>query len=89
MPPLWARHANAGQVEKYMARPMRKKPAYLSISDDLIGLPVKSAGEIPLSGTHVYDFSVPGDENFICGPAASAPTTPTRTWTERTSVPSC
>lgn len=65
--PLWARHANAGQVEKYMATPMRKKPAYLSISDDLIGLPVKSAGEIPLSGTHVYDFSVPGDENFICG----------------------
>ena len=64
---LWARHANAGQVEEYMATPVRKKPAYLTISDDLIGLPVKSAGEVPLSGTHVYDFSVPGDENFICG----------------------
>jgi DNA gyrase subunit B len=61
---LWARHANAGQVEEYMATPVRKKPAYLTISDDLIGLPVKSAGEVPLSGTHVYDFFRPRGREF-------------------------
>jgi DNA gyrase subunit B len=37
------------------------------ISDDLIGLKVVSNQEIELVGDYVYDFSVEGDENFICG----------------------
>src|SRR5262245_18148938 len=64
---IWRRHANAPKLETYLARPARKKQDYVSISDDLIGLEVVSAEEVAPVGEFVYDFSVEGDENFICG----------------------
>jgi len=64
---IWRRHANAPKLEAYLARPMRKKQEYVSISDDLIGVEVISAEEVAPVGEFVYDFSVEGDENFICG----------------------
>jgi len=64
---IWGRHANAPKLEAHLARPMRKKQDYVSISDDLIGLEVVSAEEIAPVGEFVYDFSVEGDENFVCG----------------------
>jgi DNA gyrase/topoisomerase IV subunit B len=64
---IWQRHSNACKVEAYLARPIRKKPDYVAISDDLMGLKVLSAEEVELTGDYVYDFSVQDDENFICG----------------------
>src|SRR5262245_16573395 len=64
---IWRRHANAPKLETYLARPARKKQDYVSISDDLIGLEVVSAEAVAPVGEFVYDFSVEGDENFICG----------------------
>ncbi|HEY8884537.1 MAG TPA: LAGLIDADG family homing endonuclease, partial [Chloroflexota bacterium] len=65
--PLWHRHANAPRVEDYLAKPGRKPLDFVPISDDLVGLKVVSAEEIAPVGEYVYDFSVEGDENFICG----------------------
>ncbi len=64
---IWRRHANASKLEAHLARPARKKQDCVSISDDLIGLAVIGAEEIAPIGEFVYDFSVEGDENFICG----------------------
>ena len=64
---IWHRHANACKIEAHLESPNRKSPGYVNISDDLIGLPVISNQEIELVGDYVYDFSVDGDENFICG----------------------
>ena len=64
---IWQRHSNACKVEAYLAKPIRKKPDYVAISDDLMGLKVLSAEEVELTGDYVYDFSVQDDENFICG----------------------
>ncbi len=64
---LWHRHANASKVESHLANPTRKAQSYVTISDDLMGLEVLSNEEIELVGDYVYDFSVEGDENFVCG----------------------
>jgi DNA gyrase subunit B len=40
---------------------------YITISDDLIGLPVVKTRQVEPSCDLVYDFSVEGDENFVCG----------------------
>lgn len=64
---IWHRHGNADKVDAYLATPMRKKPDYIPIGKDLIGLSVISNEEIPQAGEYVYDFSVQDDENFICG----------------------
>jgi DNA gyrase/topoisomerase IV subunit B/transcriptional regulator with XRE-family HTH domain len=64
---IWHRHANACKIEEHLKSPNCKSPGYVNISDDLIGLPVVSNQEIELVGDYVYDFSVDGDENFICG----------------------
>lgn len=65
--PIWQRHANADKLAAYLARPTRKSLAYVPISEDLMGLKVVSVQETELVGDYVYDFSVEGDENFICG----------------------
>lgn len=65
--PIWARHANAAKVDAYLAKPGREPLDYVPISDDLIGLPAVAVEEIEPVGKHVYDFSVEGDETFICG----------------------
>jgi len=64
---IWQRHANAPKVEAHLARPAHKSLNYVPISDDLIGLPVLSVEQIEPVGEYVYDFSVEGDENFVCG----------------------
>ena len=64
---VWQRHTNASKLVAYLQQPARKAPSYIPISDDLMGLEVISAEEIDPVGEYVYDFSVEGDENFICG----------------------
>jgi DNA gyrase subunit B len=64
---IWQRHANASKLDAHLSNPTRKSQDYVPISDDLIGLKVVSNQEIELVGDYVYDFSVEGDENFICG----------------------
>jgi DNA gyrase subunit B len=64
---IWRRHANAPKLEEYLARPNRGMQSFTAISDDLIGLEVLSAEEVAPVGEFVYDFSVEGDENFVCG----------------------
>jgi len=65
--PIWARHANAPQLDALLARPAHKAQDYIPISDDLMGLEVITAEQIDPVGTYVYDFSVQDDENFVCG----------------------
>ncbi len=65
--PIWKRHANSPKTEVYLKQTRKKRPEYLPIGEDLIGLKVVSAEEIEPVGEYVYDFSVEGDENFICG----------------------
>jgi DNA gyrase subunit B len=64
---IWQRHANAPKLNEYLAQPRRKKMDYTMISDDLIGLEVFSNEEVAPVSEFVYDFSVEGDENFVCG----------------------
>ncbi|GBF80792.1 DNA gyrase subunit B [Aphanothece sacrum] len=64
---IWQRHSNAYQLEIHLTNPIHKSQDYVAISNDLIGLKVLSNEEIDLVGEYVYDFSVEGDENFICG----------------------
>lgn len=64
---VWQNHANAPQLRTHLSRPMQKPQDYVHISDDLMGLKVVAAEEIELVGDYVYDFSVEGDENFVCG----------------------
>ncbi len=64
---IWQYHANADKLEVHLANPTRKAQDYLPISEDLMGLKVVSNEEIELVGDYVYDFSVEGDENFVCG----------------------
>ncbi|HWQ31276.1 MAG TPA: ATP-binding protein [Blastocatellia bacterium] len=64
---IWQRHANATKLDALLARPHRRAQDFTPISADLMGLEVLQAEEIPHVGDCVYDFSVEGDENFICG----------------------
>jgi DNA gyrase subunit B len=64
---IWQRHANASKIEAYLMRSRRKEPDYVTISDDLVGLRVRSVDAVQLVGDYVYDFSVTDDENFVCG----------------------
>lgn len=64
---IWQRHHNAHQLKEHLASPHHKAQAWVPISEDLMGLEVITAEEIELTGDYVYDFSVEGDENFICG----------------------
>ncbi|MGH9846479.1 MAG: LAGLIDADG family homing endonuclease, partial [Blastocatellia bacterium] len=64
---IWHRHANAPKLEEHLARPNRKSQDFISIGDDLIGVEVLSVEEAAPVGEFVYDFSVEGDENFVCG----------------------
>ncbi|MFB2981611.1 ATP-binding protein [Microseira sp. BLCC-F43] len=64
---IWQRHPKASRLEEHLARPGSQAKQYVTIGEDLMGLKVVSAEEIDLVGDYVYDFSVEGDENFICG----------------------
>ncbi len=65
--PIWRKAPNADFLRAHAeSTRYRKKPAWIEISDDLIGLPVRSNIAIPWDGD-VYDLSVADDENFIAG----------------------
>ncbi|MDW7991030.1 MAG: DNA gyrase subunit B [Anaerolineae bacterium] len=67
--PVWADHHLANRLaEKTKSSRNRNKAQYATaIGTDLIGLPVRAVREVPATCGKVYDFSVEGDENFICG----------------------
>nr|WP_254841191.1 DNA gyrase subunit B [Natronomonas marina] len=66
---VWADHENADPLREHLAdgwtTPANR--SYEEISDDLVGLPVRSVEEVEPSGEYVYDFSVETDENFVAG----------------------
>ena len=67
--PVWADHARAAELLNWLDSPSRgggSNPAVTMIGD-LVGLPVRSVRQRPASTRKVYDFSVEGDETFICG----------------------
>jgi DNA gyrase subunit B len=64
---IWGRHRYASRLEMYLETPERKLNRWMPIGADLIGLEVLKVEEVEPHGQFVYDFSVEGDENFICG----------------------
>jgi DNA gyrase subunit B len=66
---VWSEHASAVKIKNWLSQPERLsgKKFTKPMTGDLIGLQVRSVHM--LSGGHrrVYDFSVEGDETFICG----------------------
>jgi DNA gyrase subunit B len=65
--PIWGRHPLAHHLHQHLAAPRRQAQAWTPIRGDLMGLEVLDVQEILPTGAFVYDFSVEGDENFICG----------------------
>jgi DNA gyrase subunit B len=67
--PVWRDHASATKLHAWLATPARQggpRPSQPMVGG-LIGLPVRSVQQITASTRRVYDFSVEGDETFICG----------------------
>jgi DNA gyrase subunit B len=65
---VWSDHSGAPTVEERIAgRDTPGRRAFDVIDGDLIALPVVSVNPVTASNGQVYDFSVEGDENFICG----------------------
>lgn len=66
---VWKGHANAPLLEETLAnrKATRRKALRSPMPGSLVGLPVKEVRKIPCGGRHVYDFSVDGDETFVCG----------------------
>jgi DNA gyrase subunit B len=65
---VWSDHSGAPTIQeriKLCDAPRRR--AFDVIDGDLIALPVVSVEPVVASNGQVYDFSVEGDENFICG----------------------
>ncbi|HOT91382.1 MAG TPA: ATP-binding protein [Anaerolineae bacterium] len=67
--PVWRDHPRAEQVRRWLDSPRGKDDARLvtPMIGDLIGLPVRAVRQIEATHRRVYDFSVEGDETFICG----------------------
>jgi DNA gyrase subunit B len=67
--PIWRDHARAPDLRAWLAGPSHRGggAAKTPTSGDIVGLPVRSVRQIQASGRRVYDFSVEGDETFICG----------------------
>jgi DNA gyrase subunit B len=65
--PVWRRHPLAAPLLAHMNRPLQKTEGWTNAGRDLVGLEVKRVEKVDPSGENVYDFSVEGDENFICG----------------------
>ncbi|GIV96284.1 MAG: hypothetical protein KatS3mg057_0941 [Herpetosiphonaceae bacterium] len=67
---VWQDHPRAQELSNYlmMATPAKSDKKHpVSLRGNLIGLPVRRVRTITASTRRVYDFSVEGDENFICG----------------------
>ena len=65
--PVWRRHPLAGPLTAHLNRPLEKAQGWTNAGRDLAGLEVRRVERIDPTGEYVYDFSVEGDENFICG----------------------
>jgi DNA gyrase subunit B len=66
---VWGGHRNAALLEENLARCKGSvnRPLRRPMPGNLVGLPVKEVRKVPCGGRHVYDFSVEGDETFVCG----------------------
>jgi DNA gyrase subunit B len=64
---VWRDHPGAPAIEVKIARGKTQRRRYKPISDNLVGLPVRSIKKVNASNGCVYDFSVWGDENFTAG----------------------
>ncbi len=67
--PVWRDHARAADLRRWLATTERRGGPRTAVPmvGDLVGLPVRSVREVMASRRMVYDFSVEGDETFICG----------------------
>jgi DNA gyrase subunit B len=64
---VWRRHPLAGPLAAHLNRPVERVEGWTNAGRDLAGLEVRRIEKIEPTGEYVYDFSVEGDENFICG----------------------
>jgi DNA gyrase subunit B len=65
---VWKDHAGAATVhERIASADYARHRGFSVINGDLIALPIVSITPVQASNGMVYDFSVEGDENFICG----------------------
>jgi DNA gyrase subunit B len=67
---VWRDHASAPRLENFVNsnEPANiKNRAFQCLDGDLMALPIVSITPVEASNGNVYDFSVWGDENFICG----------------------
>ncbi|MBI3950420.1 MAG: DNA gyrase subunit B, partial [Acidobacteria bacterium] len=67
--PVWHDHARAAELQNWLSTARNKKAPLKTVSmvGGLIGLPVRAVRQVKASNRKVYDFSVDGDETFICG----------------------
>jgi DNA gyrase subunit B len=65
---VWCDHAGAATIDEKIANAdVPRRRAFDVVDGDLIALPIASIAPVTASNGNVYDFSVEGDENFICG----------------------
>jgi len=65
---VWCDHSGASTVDDRIATADYPRGRHFDeIDGDLIALPIVSITPVEASNGNVYDFSVEGDENFICG----------------------
>jgi DNA gyrase subunit B len=67
--PIWRDHAKASSLSSWLATPQRRGGPQIArpMIGNLVGLPVRAIRHSVARGRKVYDFSVDGDETFICG----------------------
>jgi DNA gyrase subunit B len=69
--PVWCNHARAADLKDRLYNTVGDNSVFvkfLPMIGDLIGLPVRRIRQVAASNNKkVYDFSVEGDETFICG----------------------
>jgi DNA gyrase subunit B len=66
--PVWKDHPDAITIEERLANADRPRTRqFEGLDGDLMALPIVSITPVQASNGNVYDFSVWGDENFICG----------------------
>jgi DNA gyrase subunit B len=64
---IWRRHPLAPPLLAHIERPGEMPERLPDAGRDLVGLKVRRVDRVEPHGEYVYDFSVEGDENFICG----------------------
>jgi len=67
---VWRDHESAARLQSFVNsdEPANlKNRAFACLDGDLMALPIVSITPVQASNGNVYDFSVWGDENFICG----------------------